>query len=99
MLDCYVIFFRVQSEIMIVVVSHNIIRAPLYTYSMSSPTTTTTTAKTTVAANNTSKDIFSKALVALDGSDPSMDAADYAIYISEKYNSELCALNVMDVGF
>ena len=86
---------------MIVVVSHNIIRAPLYTYSMSSPTTTTTTttAKTTVAANNTSKDIFSKALVAIDGSDPSMDAADYAIYISEKYNSELYALNVMRVDF
>jgi len=66
---------------------------------MSSPTTTTTTAKTTVAANNTSKDIFSKALVAIDGSDPSMDAADYAIYISEKYNSELYALNVMRVDF
>jgi nucleotide-binding universal stress UspA family protein len=85
---------------MIVGVSHYIIRAPLYTYSMSSPTTTTTTtAKTTVAANNTSKDIFSKVLVAIDGSDPSMDAADYAIYISEKYNSELYALNVMRVDF
>jgi hypothetical protein len=85
---------------MIVGVSHYIIRAPLYTYSMSSPTTTTTTtAKTTVAANNTGKDIFSKVLVAIDGSDPSMDAADYAIYISEKYTSELCALNFMGVGF
>ena len=77
-------YFIGQSEIMIVVVSHYIIRAPLYTYSMSSPTTTTTTAKTTVAANNTSKDIFSKVLVAIDGSDPSMDGADYAIYISGK---------------
>jgi nucleotide-binding universal stress UspA family protein len=66
---------------------------------MSSPTTTTTTAKTTVAANNTSKDIFYKVLVAIDGSDPSTDAADYAIYISEKYNSELYALNVMRVDF
>src|SRR6266508_1227220 len=43
--------------------------------------------------------IFSKILATIDSSDPSMDAADYAIYISEKYNSELCALNVMDVGF
>jgi hypothetical protein len=51
------------------------------------------------ALNNTNISIFSKILATIDSSDPSMDAADYAIYISEKYNSELCALNVMDVGF
>jgi hypothetical protein len=51
------------------------------------------------ALNNTSIPIFSKILATIDSSDPSMDEADYAIYISEKYNSELCALNVMDVRF
>jgi hypothetical protein len=51
------------------------------------------------ALNNTSIPIFFKILATIDSSDPSMDAADYAIYISEKYNSELCALNFMGVGF
>jgi hypothetical protein len=51
------------------------------------------------ALNNTSISIFSKILATIDSSDPSMDAAEYAIYTSEKYNPELCALNVMDVGF
>ena len=51
------------------------------------------------ALNNTSISIFSKILATIDSSDPSMDAADYAIYISEKFNSELCALNVMSVDF
>jgi hypothetical protein len=41
------------------------------------------------ALNNTSIPISSKILATIDSSDPSMDAADYAIYRSEKYNSEL----------
>jgi hypothetical protein len=48
---------------------------------------------------NTSTPIFSKILAIIDSSDPSMDVADYDIYISEKYTSELCALNFMGVGF
>ena len=48
---------------------------------------------TTTGANQ--KTIFSKILVAIDGSDASMDAADYAISISEKYNAELYALHVI----
>jgi nucleotide-binding universal stress UspA family protein len=38
------------------------------------------------------KPIFSKILVALDSSDASMDAADYATAISQRYNAELCAV-------
>ena len=38
---------------------------------------------------------ISKILVAIDGSDASMDAADYAISISKKYNVELYALHVI----
>ena len=41
------------------------------------------------------KTIFSKILVAIDSSDASMDAADYATVISEKYNAELYALHVI----
>ena len=41
------------------------------------------------------KTIFSKILVAIDGSDASMDAADYAISTSEQYNAELYALHVI----
>jgi nucleotide-binding universal stress UspA family protein len=41
------------------------------------------------------KTIFSKILIAIDGSDASMDAADYAICISEQYNAELYALHVI----
>jgi nucleotide-binding universal stress UspA family protein len=42
------------------------------------------------------KTIFSKILIAIDGSDASMDAADYAISISEQYNAELLyALHVI----
>jgi nucleotide-binding universal stress UspA family protein len=41
------------------------------------------------------KNKFSKILVALDGSEASMDAADYAIAIARKYNSELIALYVI----
>src|SRR6187200_3157231 len=48
---------------------------------------------TTTASQKT---IFSKILVAIDGSDASMDAADYAISISEQYNAELLyALHVI----
>jgi nucleotide-binding universal stress UspA family protein len=39
--------------------------------------------------------MFYKILVAIDGSDPSMDAADYAISISKEYNSELYVLYVI----
>ena len=41
------------------------------------------------------KPIFSKILVAIDGSDASMDAADYATAISQRYNAELYALHVI----
>jgi nucleotide-binding universal stress UspA family protein len=52
----------------------------------------TTTAATSTASH---KIIISKLLVAIDGSDPSMDAADYAISISKQYNAELYALHVI----
>jgi nucleotide-binding universal stress UspA family protein len=42
------------------------------------------------------KTLFSKILVAIDGSDASMDAADYAISLSKEYNNaELYALHVI----
>ena len=43
----------------------------------------------------TKKATISKILVAIDGSNASMDAADYAISISKKYNAELYALHVI----
>ncbi len=55
------------------------------------PTKTTNPSATTTSQ----KTIISKILVAIDGSDASMDAADYAITISEKYNAELYALHVI----
>jgi nucleotide-binding universal stress UspA family protein len=41
------------------------------------------------------KIIFSKILVAIDGSDLSMDAANYAVSMSKEYNAELYALHVI----
>ncbi|HET7392096.1 MAG TPA: universal stress protein [Nitrososphaeraceae archaeon] len=41
------------------------------------------------------KPIFSKILVTIDSSDASMDAADYATAISQRYNAELYALHVI----
>jgi nucleotide-binding universal stress UspA family protein len=41
------------------------------------------------------KTIFSKILIAIDGSDASMDAADYAISVSKQPNAELYALHVI----
>jgi nucleotide-binding universal stress UspA family protein len=41
------------------------------------------------------KTMFSTILVAIDGSNASMDAADYAISISKQYNAELYALHVI----
>ena len=41
------------------------------------------------------KAIISKILVAIDGSDASMDAAEHAISISKEYNAELYALYVI----
>jgi nucleotide-binding universal stress UspA family protein len=38
---------------------------------------------------------FSNILVAIDGSEPSFDAADYAVSIAELYNSHLTALYVV----
>ena len=50
----------------------------------------------TAAASKVSQKItFQKILVAIDGSDLSMDAADYAISISKEYNAELYALYVI----
>jgi nucleotide-binding universal stress UspA family protein len=40
------------------------------------------------------KEKFSKILVAIDGSEASMDAADYAIQMAREYNSELIALTI-----
>ncbi|MGC2668261.1 MAG: universal stress protein [Candidatus Nitrosopolaris sp.] len=55
--------------------------------------TTTTIPSATTGASK--KVTISKILVAIDGSDESMDAADYAISISKKYNAELYALHVI----
>jgi nucleotide-binding universal stress UspA family protein len=41
---------------------------------------------------------FSKILVAIDGSQPSIDAADYAIKIAKKDDSELIAITVLNVS-
>lgn len=41
---------------------------------------------------------FSKILVAIDGSTPSMDAADYAIEIAKKDNAQLIALTVSRIS-
>jgi nucleotide-binding universal stress UspA family protein len=41
------------------------------------------------------KEKFSKILVALDGSEPSMNAVDYAIYIVQKNGADLTALYVV----
>jgi nucleotide-binding universal stress UspA family protein len=50
----------------------------------------------TAAAGKVSQKItFQKILVAIDGSDASMDAADYAVSISKEYNAELYALYVI----
>ena len=50
----------------------------------------------TSTASNNQKVTFSKILVAIDGSDGSMNAADYAISISKDYNdAELYALHVI----
>ena len=48
---------------------------------------------TTSTANR--KIIFSKILVAIDGSDPSMYAADYAIAMCKQYNAEHYVLQVI----
>lgn len=48
------------------------------------------------AASKVSQEItFHKIVVAIDGSDESMDAAGYAISISEEYNAELYTLHVI----
>lgn len=47
----------------------------------------------TNAIDSTKK--FSKILVAIDGSEPSMDAADYAILMARIYNSPMTALYVL----
>jgi len=54
--------------------------------------TDTTTPRTTAASQ---KAIISKVLVAIDGSDTSMDASDRATSISKEYNAELYALHVI----
>jgi nucleotide-binding universal stress UspA family protein len=53
------------------------------------------TKNTYMSITASQKTIFSKILIAIDGSDASMDAADYAVSISEQYNAELCALHVI----
>lgn len=55
-------------------------------------TTTTTPGPATGASQ---KAIISKILVAIDGSEASMDAADYAISMSKVYDAELYALHVI----
>lgn len=54
---------------------------------MSTPTST--------ATNNKSRQIFSKILVAIDGSEKSMDAADFAISIATMHNFELILIHVI----
>jgi nucleotide-binding universal stress UspA family protein len=41
---------------------------------------------------------FSKVLVAIDGSEASLDAANYAIDVAKKYNAHLNALTVIDLS-
>ena len=55
--------------------------------------TTTTTPCTTTGASQ--KAIISKILVAIDGSDASIDAAAYSISMSKVYDAELYALHVI----
>ena len=50
---------------------------------------------TDTTSGDIQKAIISKVLVAIDGSDASIDASDHAISISKKYNAELYALNVI----
>jgi nucleotide-binding universal stress UspA family protein len=54
-------------------------------------------ATATPAVNNSSSRIFSKILVAIDGSDPSMNAAEYAISVSQAFSAELHALHVIHI--
>jgi nucleotide-binding universal stress UspA family protein len=44
---------------------------------------------------------FSKIMVGIDGSEESINAADYAIAIANKYNAELIAIHVLtsDIGY
>jgi nucleotide-binding universal stress UspA family protein len=44
---------------------------------------------------------FSKIMVGIDGSEESINAADYAIAIANKYDAELIAINVLtsDIGY
>src|SRR5438034_9388340 len=55
--------------------------------------TISTTPSITTGASQ--KAIISKILVAIDGSDESMDAADLAISVSKEYDAELYALHVI----
>jgi nucleotide-binding universal stress UspA family protein len=54
-------------------------------------------ATSTPAVNNRSNRIFSKILVAIDVSDPSMNAVEHAISVSEAFSAELHALHVIHV--
>jgi nucleotide-binding universal stress UspA family protein len=47
---------------------------------------------------STLKGEISRILVLLDGSEPSMDAADYALSIAKEYNAKLTALHVVNSG-
>ena len=64
---------------------------------MSTPTSATPTSATptSAATNIKSRQIFSKILVAIDGSEKSMDAADFAISIATIHNSELILIHVI----
>ncbi len=44
---------------------------------------------------------ISKIMVGIDGSEESINAADYAIAIAKRYNAELIAVNVLtfDIGY
>src|SRR5947209_5046608 len=55
----------------------------------------TTTPTPSTATGASQKAIISKILVAIDGSEASMDATDYAISISKEYNAQLYALHVI----
>ncbi len=55
---------------------------------------TPTTASSTIAGGS-QQIMISKVLVAIDGSDASMDAVDYAISISKKFNADLYAVHII----
>jgi nucleotide-binding universal stress UspA family protein len=55
------------------------------------------TSKNWYDAMKTTNTTYSKILIAVDGSNASMHAADYGISLAEKYKAQLSIMNVLDV--